>query len=68
MELKNIKFIEQPEKRVNSKITTTKKLTYEDTSLSKNKTYYYKVRAYYVKAGKNIYGSYSNVKSVKITK
>ena len=51
-----------------SKITTTKKLTYEDTSLSKNKTYYYKVRAYYVKAGKNIYGSYSNVKSVKITK
>ena len=51
-----------------SKITTTKKLTYEDTSLSKNKTYYYKVRAYYVKAGKNIYGSYSNVKSVKITR
>ena len=51
-----------------SKIATTKKLTYEDTSLSKNKTYYYKVRAYYVKAGKNIYGSYSNVKSVKITK
>ena len=51
-----------------SKITTTKKLTYEDTSLSKNKTYYYKVIAYYVKAGKNIYGSYSNVKSVKITK
>ena len=51
-----------------SKITTTKKLTYEDTSLSKNKTYYYKVRAYYVKAGKNIYGSYSKVKAVKITK
>ena len=51
-----------------SKITTTKKLTYEDTSLSKNKTYYYKVRAYYVKAGKNIYGSYSNAKSIKITR
>ena len=32
------------------------------------KTYYYKVRAYYVKAGKNIYGSYSNAKSIKITK
>ena len=43
MELKNIKFIEQPEKKGKySKITTTKKLTYEDTSLSKNKTYYYK--------------------------
>ena len=56
MELKNIKFIEQPGKKGKySKITTTKKLTYEDTSLSKNKTYYYKVRAYYVKAGKNIY-------------
>lgn len=69
MELKNIKFIERPGKKGKySKITTTKKLTYEDTSLSKNKTYYYKVRAYYVKAGKNIYGSYSNVKSVKITK
>ena len=51
-----------------SKIATTKKLTYKNTSLSKKKTYYYKVRAYYVKAGKNIYGSYSNVKSVKITR
>lgn len=51
-----------------SKIATTKKLTYKDTSLSKNKTYYYKVRAYYVKDGKNVYGSYSSVKSVKITK
>lgn len=49
-----------------SKIATTKKLTYKNTSLSKKKTYYYKVRAYYVKAGKNIYGSYSNVKSIKI--
>ena len=51
-----------------SKIATTKKLTYKNTSLSKKKTYYYKVRAYYVKAGKNIYGSYSNAKSIKITK
>ena len=51
-----------------SKIATTKKLTYKNTSLSKKKTYYYKVRAYYVKAGKNIYGSYSNAKSVKITR
>ena len=51
-----------------SKIATTKKLTYKNTSLSKKKTYYYKVRAYYVKAGKNIYGSYSNVKSIKITR
>ena len=51
-----------------SKIATTKKLTYKNTSLSKKKTYYYKVRAYYVKAGKNIYGSYSNAKSIKITR
>ena len=51
-----------------SKVATRKKLTYEDTSLNKNKTYYYKVRASYVKAGKNIYGSYSKVKAVKITK
>lgn len=51
-----------------SKIATTKKFTYKNTSLSKKKTYYYKVRAYYVKAGKNIYGSYSNAKSIKITK
>ena len=51
-----------------SKIATTKKLTYKNTSLSKKKTYYYKVRAYYVKAGKNIYGSYSNAKSIKIIK
>lgn len=51
-----------------SKIATTKKLTYKNTLLSKKKTYYYKVRAYYVKAGKNIYGSYSNAKSIKITK
>ena len=50
------------------KIATTKKLTYKNTSLSKKKTYYYKVRAYYVKAGKNIYGSYSNAKSIKITR
>lgn len=51
-----------------SKIATTKKLTYKNTLLSKKKTYYYKVRAYYVKASKNIYGSYSNVKSIKITR
>lgn len=51
-----------------SKIATTKKLTYKNTLLSKKKTYYYKVRAYYVKAGKNIYGSYSNAKSIKITR
>ena len=51
-----------------SNIGTVKNLIYTDKSLSKNKTYYYKVRAYYVKDGKNVYGSYSGVKSVKITK
>ena len=39
-----------------------------EPNVNYGKTYYYKVRAYYVKAGKNIYGSYSKVKSVKITK
>ena len=38
------------------------------TSLTKNKTYYVRVRAYTKKGGKTLYSSWSNVKSVKIKK
>ena len=48
-----------------SKIATRKKLTYEDTSLNKNKTYYYKVRAYRIVNGEKIYSSFSTVKQIK---
>ena len=38
--------------------------SYENTKLTLNKRYYYKVRAYYLDAeGKKVYGSYSDVKS-----
>ena len=40
------------------------KNTFKDSSLSKNKTYYYKVRAYKTSNGKKVYGSYSSVKSI----
>ena len=35
-------------------------------NLEKNKTYYVKVRAYRTVDGKNIYGSYSDIKSIKL--
>lgn len=38
------------------------------TSLTKNKTYYVRVRVYTKKGGKTLYSSWSNVKSVKIKK
>lgn len=38
------------------------------SSLTKGKTYYVRVRAYKSKYGQKAYGSWSNVKSVKITK
>lgn len=37
------------------------KTTYTDTKLVTGKTYYYKVRAYAKRKGKNVYGKYSNV-------
>ena len=39
-----------------------------DSKLVVNKTYYYKVRVYRVVDGKNVYGGYSTVASVKVKK
>ncbi|MCO8193980.1 MULTISPECIES: GH25 family lysozyme [Anaerofustis] len=41
-------------------LATVKGNTYQDKKVSKNKTYYYKVRAYRTLSGKNYYGSYSS--------
>lgn len=47
-------------------ITKNSTVSYVNSSLTKNKTYYYKVRAYRTVNGKKIYSSYSVVKSVKV--
>lgn len=52
-----------------SKIATIKKgstVKYTKTKLTKNKKYYFKVRAYKTINKKTIYSSYSSVKSIKI--
>lgn len=49
-------------------IKSEKNVSYSNKKLTKGKTYYYKVRAYRVVDGKNVYGPYSAVKSVKIKK
>ncbi len=49
------------------KIYSGSKLNFQKTKLKKNKTYYFKVRAYR-KGSKTIYSSYSSVKSIKIKK
>ena len=41
-------------------LKTVKSNKYQDKKVSKNKTYYYKVRAYRTLSGKNYYGSYSS--------
>ena len=46
-------------------ITKGSTVSYTNSSLTKNKTYYYKVRAYRLVNGKKVYSSYSSVKSVK---
>lgn len=52
-----------------SKTTTTTKTSKTLTKLTKNKTYYVKVRAYKLdSAGKKVYGKWSKVKTVKVTK
>ncbi|WP_416145255.1 immunoglobulin-like domain-containing protein [Planococcus koreensis] len=44
-------------------ITSGSTLVYENTGLTTGKTYYYKVRAYRVVSGKNVYGLYSGIVS-----
>ncbi len=46
-------------------ITSGSTTSYTNYLLTANKTYYYKVRAYKTVNGKNVYGSFSAVKSVK---
>ncbi|MGY3665257.1 MAG: N-acetylmuramoyl-L-alanine amidase [Roseburia sp. 1XD42-69] len=51
------------------KIATVKNvLTYKDKSVSKNKTYYYKIRAVGDGTGGNTYSSYSGVRKIKTKK
>jgi hypothetical protein len=50
------------------KVTSVKGTSKTFKKLKKNKTYYVKVRAYTKKNGKKVYGAYSKVKKVKITK
>lgn len=49
-------------------IKTNGTVSYQDTNLTKGKTYYYKVRAYTTVNGKKVYGSFSAPKKVKIKK
>ncbi len=42
------------------KLGTTKKLSFADKKVKKGKTYYYKVKAYKISAGKKIYGNSSS--------
>lgn len=47
-----------------SKIKTTNNLSYTNTKLSKNKTYYYKVKAYKIVNNNKTYSSFSSIKSI----
>ena len=47
-------------------ITSGKTTSYTDSKLTKNKIYYYKVRAYKTVNNKKVYGPYSTVKYIKI--
>ena len=47
-----------------SKRTTTSNLSYTNTSLTKKKTYYYKIRAYKIVNNKKVYSSFSPIKSI----
>lgn len=42
------------------------KISYTKSKLTKNKTYYFKVRAYKMVNGKKVYSDYSAVKSIKV--
>ena len=49
-------------------ITKSSILSYTTGKLKKNKTYYFKIRAYKTVDGKKIYSSYSNIKQIKANK
>ncbi|MGN0293834.1 MAG: fibronectin type III domain-containing protein [Lachnospiraceae bacterium] len=49
-------------------ITSGKTLTWTNSGLTKGKTCYYKIRAYRTVNGTRVYGAYSDVKTVKISK
>ncbi len=48
-----------------SKVTTITGISFNNTSLATNKTYYYKVRAYWIIGANKVYSSYSSVVSAK---
>ncbi|MDO5521453.1 MAG: GH25 family lysozyme [bacterium] len=49
-----------------TRLIYTTKTSYKNSYLTRNKKYYYKVRAYRVVKGKKVYGSYSGITSVKV--
>ena len=58
-------------KNKNYKLVTTldsETLTYNDTGLSENKTYYYKVRVYRIVGDTKVYSSYSSILTAKTKK
>ena len=48
-------------------VTSGSAVSFTNTSLSRGKTYYYKVRAYRTVNGKKIYGAYSDIKYIKLS-
>lgn len=47
-------------------VTNGSTTSYTNSNLTKNKVYYYKVRAYRTVSGKKVYSSYSSVKYIKV--
>lgn len=54
--------------KVLKRIKNKNKTSYIVKKLKKNKTYYFKIRAYRIINGKKVYGAYSKVKKIKIKK
>ena len=48
------------------KTTSSSATSYTKAKLKKNKKYYFKIRSYKTVSGKNIYSSYSSIKSIKV--
>ena len=59
-------YVSQNKNSGYKKLTTTKKLTHTISDLEKNKTYYFKIKAYVKSGSSNIYSGYSAVKSAKV--